>query len=148
MSAVGACGQPEVLSVPADPEPTLALVAATVADERAVGVGLVPRVRKADAPPGRVVEIRLFGSLRVAERESPIGIEVVHRARGEGLDKMSANGRSGRIGRRLSRARAGSGKQRHGDRQGEGFGAGVHRVAFCDARWGGIRRAERFVRPT
>jgi hypothetical protein len=63
LPALGAGGELEVFAIPADAEKPFPLVAAAVADERAIGVGVVPGVRQADGGPGRVVE---GGLLRAA----------------------------------------------------------------------------------
>ena len=78
--ALGVRGQFEMLPIPADAQID-GLVAARVADERAVAVHVVPCVRQAHVRPLRVVKRNLFRIRHILADEFPAGIEIVGRAR-------------------------------------------------------------------
>ena len=79
-----------LLPIPADAEILPAAVAAAVADEFAIRVRVVPRMRRAHGLPLRVVEFHRLRAGRIAAEKFPIEVEIERLARGRGRDERLA----------------------------------------------------------
>ena len=89
-------GEFEVLPIPTDAGIKLrGALASAVADEGAVGVDIVPGVRRANWAPRGIVEIRLLSSGRILAEELPARIEVPGGARRGGRLEFPRLGRAG-----------------------------------------------------
>src|SRR5579872_4896220 len=75
--AVGVVGDFKMFTIPADTHHFFALITTAMADERAVGIRIVPGMRQADACPSRIVKIFRLGAGPVAKSKFPAWIEII-----------------------------------------------------------------------